>query len=438
MSAMQREHPEHYLPADTPASDVAESAATPLGVHSEVGRLRCVLVCRPGLAHMRLTPDNCRQWSFQDLIWVERAQQDFAQFVDQMTRRGVEVLDLHELLAQTLEGADARDWLLERKLAPDSIGPGLIDELLAALRVLPAARLAEYLIGGMTPADLASGGSVGTGGSYLDLDEFVLPPLPNALFPRDSNSWIGSGVALNSAWWPARRSEALLTAAVYRFHPRFRGAGLSFWRGDGPVDASLATVEGGDVMALGAGVVLIGLNQRTSARGAVELARALFSGGAARLVIAAQMPRSEAGLPLDAVFTQCAPDVVTYAPEVVDRIVCHELRPASQGRELHFHRHDGQHMLDVLSDALEVPAFNAIATGGDRFDRRLERWDDGNNLLALEPGVVIGYDRNTRTNRRLRQAGVEVIEIPGSELGRGRAGAHGMSCPISRDAVRYR
>jgi len=437
MPAIQRENPVQTQQGSQPAIG-AGHAAVRWGVHSEVGRLRCVLVCRPGLAHLRLTPENCRQWAFQDPIWVERAQQDFAQFVDQMRCRGVEVLELHELLAQSLEQPNARRWLLERMLAPESICPGLLDEMLAGLADMAADQLAEFLIGGMTAADLPAR-KRGGASAYLELEEFVLPPLPNALFPRDCTTWIDGGVTLNRAWWPARCNEALLMAAVYRYHPRFNlEAGVKVWCGDAAGETSLATVRGGDVMNLGAGVVLIGLNQRTSARGAVQIARALFGGGAARLVIAAQMPRTDAALPLDAVFTQCATDVVTYAPEVVDRIVCHELRPAGQGMELRVHKHDGQHLLDVLSEALEVPALNAIPTGGDRFDCQRERWDDGNNLLALEPGVVIGYDRNTRTNRRLRQAGVEVIEIPGSELGRGRAGAHGMSCPISRDAVSYR
>jgi arginine deiminase len=368
-------------------------------------------------------------------MWVERAQADFDEFVEQMRARGIEVLEMHELLAQTLDSPTAREWVLDRKLTPGSLGPGLIDDVVNALMAMPSDRLAEHLIGGLTAADLGLPASTG---SYLEMDEFVLPPLPNAMFPRDCASWIDGGVVLNRAWWPARRGEVVVMEAIYRFHPRFASAGFQIWWGECAEGPAFCTVNGSDVMALGEGVVLIGVNERTSARGAVQIARALFNAGAARKLIAAQMPSTEASLPLNAVFTQCSPQVVTYAPEVVDRIVCHEIRPALSGGDVQCQRHAGEHLLDVLSNALEVPAFNAIATGGDPFHRHTERWDDGNNLLALAPGVVVGYDRNTRTNKRLRQAGIEVIEIPGGELGRGRVGAHGLSLPISRDGVSYR
>ena len=406
------------------------------GVHSEVGKLRSVLVCRPGLAHLRLTPDNCRQLLFDDVLWVERAQHDFKQFVREMTQRGIEVLELHDLLEQMLVRPEARLWLLDRKIGPDTMGLGLLSDLRSALSELPSSRLAELLIGGMTKADLPFK-PTGLLGSYLELDDFVLPPLPNAMFMRDSSSWIHDGVTLNQPYWPVRRGETLLLAAVYRFHPRFENARFKVWWGDPCADHGLATVEGGDVMLLGGGVVLIGMGERTSPQAVMQIARSLFHGGVATVVIAAQMPRSRAAMHLDSVFTQCAPEVVTYFPEVVDKITCHELRLAGRGQDIHFQTQAGKHLLDVLSEALGVPTFQAIATGGDPFHGEREQWDDGNNVLALEPGVVVGYDRNTSTNKRLRQAGIEVIEIPGGELGRGRGGAHCMSCPISRDAVAF-
>ena len=407
------------------------------GVHSEVGALRTVLVCRPGLAHLRLTPVNCRALLFDDVLWVEQAQRDFAQFVREMTARGIEVLELHELLAQTLDMPEAKRWLLERKVVADSVGLGLVDDLRVALAELPHARLAELLIGGLTKADLPFK-PTGLLAAYLEIDDFVLAPLPNALFTRDTACWIGEGVCLGPMYWPARRGETLLVAAVLRFHPRFGNAGVrTWWGGDIGLDHGLATLEGGDVMPIGGGVVLVGMGERTSPQAVVQLGHALLGAGAASCVIAAQLPRSRAAMHLDTVFTQCAPDVVTYFPEVVDKIVCHELRLSSQGRDLQLRSHAGRHLLDVLAETLEVPTLRAIATGGDNFEAEREQWDDGNNVLALEPGVVIGYDRNTTTNRRLRQAGIEVIEIPGGELGRGRGGTHCLSCPIARDAISY-
>ena len=407
------------------------------GVHSEVGALRTVLVCRPGLAHLRLTPVNCRALLFDDVLWVEQAQRDFAQFVREMTARGIEVLELHELLAQTLDMPEAKRWLLERKVVADSVGLGLVDDLRVALAELPHARLAELLIGGLTKADLPFK-PTGLLAAYLEIDDFVLAPLPNALFTRDTACWIGEGVCLGPMYWPARRGETLLVAAVLRFHPRFGNAGArTWWGGDIGLDHGLATLEGGDVMPIGGGVVLVGMGERTSPQAVVQLGHALLGAGAASCVIAAQLPRSRAAMHLDTVFTQCAPDVVTYFPEVVDKIVCHELRLSSQGRDLQLRSHAGRHLLDVLAETLEVPTLRAIATGGDNFEAEREQWDDGNNVLALEPGVVIGYDRNTTTNRRLRQAGIEVIEIPGGELGRGRGGTHCLSCPIARDAISY-
>jgi arginine deiminase len=406
------------------------------GVHSEVGTLRTVLVCRPGLAHLRLTPDNCRALLFDEVPWVERAQRDHAQFVRELTARGVEVLELHELLAQTFDRPEAKRWLLERKIVANTAGLGLIDDLRAGLAELPHARLAELLIGGMTKADLPSK-PAGLLAAYLELNDFVLPPLPNMLFTRDTSCWIGDGVCLDSLYWPARRSETLLTTAVYRFHPRFENAGFKTWWGDPTLDHDLATLEGGDVMAIGNGVVLVGMGERTSAQAVVQLAHTLLGHGAATSVIAAQLPRAGTTTHLDGVFTQCAPDVVTYRPDVVDQITCLELRLSSHGQDLQVRSHAGKHLLDVLAEILEVPTLRAIATGVDNVGAGREQWDDGNGVLALAPGTVIAYDRNVATNKRLRQAGIEVIEIPGAELARA-GGVHAMSCPVAREAVSYR
>ena len=403
------------MPEDT-------TPATP-GVASEVGRLRTVMLHRPGNELRRLTPRNNDVLLFDGLPWVDRAQDEHDAFAEALRTHGVEVLYLRQLLAETLEDPAARAAAMDRTLTGIRLGDSLRAYLEGFLADHDPVQLAEVLTAGLAVAEIGRTKSLVT--ALSGPEDFVIEPLPNLLFTRDSSVWVQDRPVVTSLAMPARRRETQLTDLVYGFHPRFGG----IERLHGPDREFL---EGGDVLALADGVLAVGVGERTRPAGVERLARAVFERGLARTVLAVPIDQDRATMHLDTICTMVDVDAVVMYPNVAHRLAAVAVRPGADGQLV---ISETAPFVVAAAEAMGIDELRVIDTGLDPITAEREQWDDGNNTLAIGPKLAVAYERNVETNSRLEAAGIEVIRIAGSELGSGRGGPRCMSCPISRDAL---
>ncbi|HEX4976362.1 MAG TPA: arginine deiminase [Nocardioides sp.] len=400
----------------------------PHGATSEVGRLRTVMLHRPGPELKRLTPRNNDKLLFDGIPWVSRAQDEHDAFAQALRDRDVEVLYLIDLLTETLESEQAREHAIQGAMTSLHLGDTLRTYLTEALRDQSPGDLATFLTAGVRNDEVRGGHGLVT--SLLPSDHFLIDPLPNLLFTRDSSVWVGDRVAITSLAMPARERETQLTELIYTEHPRFAGTPtLHGWQRE--------HVEGGDVLLLADGVVAVGVGERTTPAGAERLARQLFGAGLAHTVLAVPIAQERATMHLDTVCTMVDVDKIVMYPNVADSLEAYTVTCADRNgdgdADLVLEVAEAQPFLVAAAKAMSIDTLHQIDTGLDPVTAEREQWDDGNNTLALSPRVAVAYERNVETNSRLEDAGIEVVAIAGSELGSGRGGPRCMSCPVARD-----
>jgi len=399
------------------------TSLAPHGADSEVGRLRTVMLHRPGPELKRLTPRNNDKLLFDGIPWVSRAQEEHDAFAQALRDRDVEVLYLVELLVESLADPNAREQAIQQVTASLRLGDTLRGYLTGWMQQLSATELTDAITAGVRNDEVRGGFGLVT--SLLAHDDFVIDPLPNLLFTRDSSVWLKDQVAVTSLAMPARSRETQLTELIYTFHPRFAGTDrVHGWQAE--------HMEGGDVLLLGPGVIAVGVGERTTPAGVERFARRAFADWIAHTVLAVPIAQERAQMHLDTVCTMVDVDAAVMYPNIVDSLSAFTIHRDGQGG---VRIDDAAPFVEAAANAMQIDKLRVIATGLDPVTAEREQWDDGNNTLAVAPGVVVAYERNTETNARLADAGIEVLPIEASELGTGRGGPRCMSCPAARDPL---
>ncbi|GEP39446.1 arginine deiminase [Nocardioides psychrotolerans] len=403
-------------------------------VDSEVGLLKQAIVHRPGLELSRLTPANVEELLFDDVMWADRARQEHDAFVVQLEARGVVVHEFATLLAEALDQPGAREFLQDRLATATRFGPALDEPLDELVESTDAPLLAELLIGGLLKSDVASLLSAPSLlMEYLAPDDFLLRPLPNHLFQRDNSAWVYDGVSVNPMAKPARQRETINSRVVYNFHPMFTATEVNFLYGNDSLAHDTATIEGGDITVIGNRAVMIGMGERSTPQGVELLARSLFKAGTVDTVIVVELPKERAFMHLDTVMTMIDRDAFCVYPFLPSALRSFTLRAVGDGGA--FKIEENFELWSVVAEALGFDDLRILRTPIDKRGAEREQWDDGNNFLAVAPGVILGYERNVTTNRYLTDEGITVVPVVGEELGRGRGGPRCMTCPIEREAV---